>query len=180
MKLGRYWMVVGLAVASVAASASADLRLPKLFSDHMMLQRELAAPVWGWANPGETITVKIAGQSLTATADKAGRWQVKLAPLKADGASLEMTVSAKTTNTVVHDILVGDVWLCSGQSNMEFDMGRSDNAKDVMPTATNTMIRLLTVKPGQAGQPVTDIQRFVAGEEAMRGSDKPKQAATQQ
>ncbi len=151
------WVAIGLAAAGLAASASAELRLPKLFSDHMVLQRDLAAPVWGWTAPGETVTVTIAGQRITATADKDGNWQARFAPLRADGKPLELVVTSETATIVVRDILVGDVWLCSGQSNMGFGMSGADNAKDVMPTITNTTIRLLSVSSPQAGQAATDI-----------------------
>ncbi|MEI6166361.1 MAG: sialate O-acetylesterase [bacterium] len=157
MKRNGYWLAWGLAVAGLAASANAELGLPRLFSDHMVLQRDLAAPVWGWADPGETITVTIEGKTCSAIADKDGRWQVKLAPLNASRKPLELTVTGKATKTVVRDILVGDVWLCSGQSNMEFGLGSADNAQEVIPGFTNSMIRLLSVKAAQAGQPVLDI-----------------------
>ncbi|MEI6168439.1 MAG: sialate O-acetylesterase [bacterium] len=153
----RYGLAIGVVLAGLVGSANAELRLPKVFSDHMVLQRDLATPVWGWADPGEAVTVTFAGQSLAATADKTGRWQVRLAPLKAECKSQELTVAGKTTNTVVRDILVGDVWLCSGQSNMEFGLGNADNAQDVIPAATNAMIRLLSVKSPQAGQAVDDV-----------------------
>jgi sialate O-acetylesterase len=149
---GRSAMVaLGLGVAV----AQADVRLPKVFSDHMVLQRDIAAPVWGWADPGETVTVRVADQTVTATADQAGNWRVKLSPLKA-GGPFELVVAGKTTHTV-RDVLVGDVWICAGQSNMEFGLGGADNGKEAMAAATNTQIRLLTVKPKQAIAPAADI-----------------------
>ena len=123
----------------------------------MVLQRDIPAPVWGWAEPGETITVRFAGQALTATAGNDGRWQVRLAPLKADTAPQELTVAGKSASVVVHDVLVGDVWVCAGQSNMEFAMGSADNFRSLQPTLANPLIRLLSIKAPQAGTPVADL-----------------------
>jgi len=152
MKRYGWLSLVALMVGVVVARA--DVRLPKIFSDHMVLQREMATPVWGWADPGETITVKVAGQTVSATADPAGTWHVKLAPLKA-GGPYELVVAGKTTVTVT-DVLVGDVWICAGQSNMEFGLGSSDNGRETVIAATNQQIRLLSVKSPQSPLPVTD------------------------
>ena len=102
---------IGLALA-----ARADVKLPAAFSDHMVLQREMAAPVWGTAAAGEKIAVTICGQTQTATADKDGKWAVKLQPLKAGGPH-ELVVQGTNTITI-EDVLVGEVWVGSGQSNM--------------------------------------------------------------
>jgi sialate O-acetylesterase len=123
----------------------------------MVLQRDIAVPVWGWADAGETVTLTIAGQTVTVAADKDGRWQAKLAPLSADGKPLELVIAGKTTRTVIRDILAGDVWLCAGQSNMQFGMGSADNAAEVIPTVTNPLIRLLSVNSPQSDGPVADV-----------------------
>lgn len=135
--------------------AQADVRLPKVFSDHMVLQRDIPVPVWGWADPGEKVTVKMAGQSVTATADSEGKWQIKLAPLKM-GVYYELAVEGKTIATV-KDVLVGDVWICSGQSNMELGLEDSDNGGVIVPAATNPQIRLLNVKSPNSPVPIRDI-----------------------
>ena len=116
----RFFTIVTFA-AICPFAARADVKLPALFTDHMMLQREMAAPVWGQADAGEAVTVSINGQNKTATADAAGKWMVKLDPLHV-GAPLTMTVKGKNTLTV-SDILVGEVWLASGQSNMDYALG---------------------------------------------------------
>jgi len=154
-KMKRYTWLVLVALMVSGSVVRADVHLPKMFSDHMVLQRDMAAPVWGWADPGETITVKVANQSVTVTADPSGRWQLKLAPLKA-GGPFELVVIGKTTNTV-KDVMVGDIWICAGQSNMEFGLGGSDNGVTVVAAATNQLIRLLSVKSPQSPSPVTDI-----------------------
>ncbi len=98
--------------------ANADVTLPKLFADHAVLQRDVELPVWGWAAPGELVTVSIAAQTLKTKAGKDGKWQLRLAP-HAAGGPFEMTVKGKNT-IVLKDILFGEVWLCGGQSNMQF------------------------------------------------------------
>jgi len=117
-------ILIAVTVA-LATRASADVKLPAIFSDHMVLQAGVSAPVWGWADAGEEVAVAIAGQTKTVTAGKDGKWMVKLDALKA-GAPVTLTVKGKNTITVA-DVLVGDVWLCSGQSNMAMGVG---SAKD--------------------------------------------------
>lgn len=102
---------------TLAPTAFAEVRMPPVFGRGMVLQRELPVPVWGTATPDEKVTVSFAGQKLTATAGKDGKWMVKLAPLKASKKGQTLTV--KGTNTLTfEDVLVGEVWLASGQSNM--------------------------------------------------------------
>ncbi len=99
----------------------ADVRLPAVFGDHMVLQRELPVPVWGWAAPGEKVTVTFAGASVATTADATGKWALKLPAMKASADSRGMTVAGNNT-LAFQDVLVGEVWLCGGQSNMESEM----------------------------------------------------------
>ncbi|MFM8469083.1 MAG: sialate O-acetylesterase [Limisphaerales bacterium] len=106
-----------IAVLFTLAAAHADVKLPPVFSDHMVLQRDLAAPVWGTAAPDEEVTVSIAGQTKSTKADAQGKWRVKLDPLKV-GDPLTLTVKGKNTLTI-SDVLVGEVWVGSGQSNMD-------------------------------------------------------------
>ena len=114
-----WWIILALAAPAPAEVTPADV-----FTDHMVLQRDKPAPVWGWAEPGEKVTVEFAGQSKSAVADKDGKWMVVLDPLKLSFEPQTMTVAGKTTVTL-SDILVGDVWLCSGQSNMGRSVDRS-------------------------------------------------------
>ncbi len=107
-------LVAGVSV--VHFHAAANVTLPPVFSDHMVLQREIAAPVWGKADAGEEVTVSIAGQTKKAKADAQGKWSVKLDPLKV-GEPLTLTVEGKN-KIAISDVLVGDVWVGSGQSNM--------------------------------------------------------------
>ena len=101
----------------------AAVALPRIFGDNMVLQRDMPAPVWGSADPAEEITVKFAGQTKSTRADADGHWQILLDPLAASDAPRDLTVAG--TNTIaLGDVLVGEVWLCSGQSNMEMAVDR--------------------------------------------------------
>jgi sialate O-acetylesterase len=115
------------AFGSLIVSAAADVRLPALFSDHMVLQREMAVPVWGWADPGEEVTVKISGQTHSTKADGDGKWKVTLEAMRGEEA-VTMTVVGKNTVTI-DDVLVGEVWLASGQSNMQMQVNASKDAQ---------------------------------------------------
>ena len=105
------------AMALMTARAQ-ELRLPAVISDNMVLQAEKPANIWGWAKPGATVNVALAGQSKSAVADAAGKWRATLEPLATGAAPLEMTVASDGATLTVKNILAGEVWLCSGQSNM--------------------------------------------------------------
>ena len=101
------------------ASASAELMVPAIFSDHMVLQREMPVPVWGKAAPGEKVTVTFKGQAVTADAGKDGRWMATLQAMRADANPAKMEIVSASGKLTLTNILVGEVWLCSGQSNMQ-------------------------------------------------------------
>src|SRR5258706_3517666 len=101
--------------------------LHPLFSDHAVLQRGMKVPVWGWTLPGEQVTVSFAGQTKKTKADADGKWMVRLDSMKASANPQVLTVASASHFASISDVLVGDVWLCSGQSNMEMGMG-ADNA----------------------------------------------------
>lgn len=143
-------------IAFIGASAFADVRLPNVFSDHMVLQRDKPIKVWGWAAPGEKVRVVLAGKSADATASAAGEWNVALPALPAGGPH-ELTVSGKNALKVT-DILVGEVWLCSGQSNMEFELKHALNAQQEIKDADYPKLRLLWVPRTPAGLPLNDIK----------------------
>ena len=133
------------------SSASADVRLSKVFGNHMVLQQNQPIRVWGWADAGEQVIVEIGGQTGTAKAGDDGKWRVDLSPMKADGKSHTMTV--KGSNTIkLKDVLLGEVWICSGQSNMEWTMTGTLNAKDEIAAAKHVKIRLFNV-PGHVAGP---------------------------
>jgi sialate O-acetylesterase len=148
---------VGLLLLSFAASlAAADVKLPGVFGDHMLLQRDTALPVWGWADPGEKVTVTLAGQSQSTTADGAGKWSVQLAPLEAGGPHV-LRVQGKNTLERT-DVLVGEVWLCSGQSNMAMTVGAAANKEAELAAANHPQIRICHVTRNPAQEPQTDCE----------------------
>jgi len=103
------------------APLKAAIELGAPFCDHMVLQRDMKVPVWGWSKPGDTITVEFAGQKKAATAAEDGRWMVQLDPLKASAEPAEVVITDSSgRQEVLKDILVGEVWMCSGQSNMQW------------------------------------------------------------
>jgi sialate O-acetylesterase len=155
--------IFGLIIMALAASlfvaplpASAEISLPRLVSDHMVLQRDSKVRIWGWASPGEKVTVKFMGISLTTTTPGSGRWEIVLPAMKA-GGPYSMTLKASNTLTI-NDILIGDVWLCGGQSNMEFKLNkvRDRYAKDIS-TAANYPIREFAVKEKYGYDKVSDV-----------------------
>jgi len=122
---------IALVTAGLTASATcAEVRLARIFSDHMVLQRNVPWSVWGWADPGANVTVAFAGEHASAGASKNGEWLVRLPPLKANASAQDLTVSAGTTVKLT-DVLVGDVWLVSGQSNAAFGLGGCKAPADV-------------------------------------------------
>ena len=121
-----------------------QVKLARLFSDHVVLQRQKPIPVWGWAKPKEKVTVTLAGQTVNAMADTSGKWMVQFSPLEA-GGPFEMTAAAKSGKISVEDILIGEVWLCSGQSNMEFKVSQADHYEQEKKNADYPKIRHFNV-----------------------------------
>src|SRR5438874_8464598 len=146
-------LLAGLCALS-AAPARADVRLPHLISDHMVFQRDTTVPIWGWASADEEVTVALADQTKTAKAGADGKWLVKLDPLQAAGPH---TLSVKGTNTLtVQDVLVGEVWLASGQSNMQMAVGAARDFDKERAAADLPQIRMFTVRTTPSREPQTD------------------------
>ncbi len=140
----------------------AQITLPKVLSSHMVVQRDLPVHVWGLADSNQAVTVSFRGESRTAHADRLGRWSIYLSP-GAAGGPFDLTVQggenagAAHAPIVLNDVLVGDVWLASGQSNMEFPMSRSATAAQDLPHADNPRIRLLMVRKRASDYAETDL-----------------------
>ena len=124
----------------LAAPTFADVRLPNVISSHMVLQQEKPVHIWGWAEPGEQVEVSFAGQTKKTKADKSGKWLVALGPLKANKTPATMSITGKNM-IKLDDLLVGEVWVCSGQSNMEGSMTQSELGKGAAPTAAHARVR---------------------------------------
>ncbi len=145
------WVLGLTAVLALASAVWADVKLPGVFGDHMVLQRDASIPVWGWAEPGEEIAVRLAQQSKKTKADGEGKWSVKLDPMKAGGPYV---LSVQGKNVVEkRDVLVGEVWLCSGQSNMVMTVNGCLNRDAEIAAADCPRIRMLTVARKTAEKP---------------------------
>jgi len=145
-----------LAVLTFAAASSpAEVRLPALFSDNMVLQQGTKAPVWGWADDGEQVTVRFRGQSLRTTT-KNGKWMVKLKALNTGGPD-DLVVEGKN-RIEIKNVLVGEVWVCSGQSNMELPIERSFESTNDIAASANAKLRLFKAPHVKASKPQTDVK----------------------
>jgi sialate O-acetylesterase len=147
------------------AAVSAQVTLPQILASHMVIQRDLPVHVWGMATAGEEVAVSFRGESRSTKAGELGRWSVYLRP-GAAGGPFQMTVKSAPAaaaggvaqTITLDDVLVGDVWLASGQSNMEFEMYKAATAAEDLPAAANPRIRLLTVKKNAAAYAQDDAE----------------------
>ncbi len=144
------------AFVSVSRQVNADVKLPQLFSDRAVLQRDRPLPVWGWAEPDEKVTVSLGTKQAEAVTGKDGRWSVKLTAQPMSKEPLTLKVVGKNT-VEVKDVLLGDVWLCGGQSNMEFPLGACDAGDDIK-AADFPLIRQFGVTLNFAQAPQSDVK----------------------
>lgn len=146
----RTLVLLACLVLPLAANEPARPLLSPVFGKHMVLQRGKPNPVWGWAEPGTQVTVAFAGQQKSVTADAQGKWLVSLDALEASADARDLVVSSRNrkseiVNRKLTDVLVGDVWLCGGQSNMEFDLARSRDGAAAVQQSAHETIRLFRV-----------------------------------
>jgi len=141
---------------STPFAVKADVTLPRIFSDFMVLQRRQPVPVWGWATPGEQVTVIFSGQAHTATTDAQGQWQVVLRPMEAGGPE-NMEIRGQGKPVTLKNVLIGEVWICSGQSNMEWPVSLSKNAETEIRNGNDSLIRHFKVPHTMAGMPQKDV-----------------------
>jgi sialate O-acetylesterase len=151
--------LLALTAVAFAPSLRAELKLSAIIADHMVLQQKQSDPIWGWDTPGTTVTVHFADQSKTAEAGQDGRWSVKLDPMNANAKPQTMTISG-TSKKEIQDILIGEVWMCSGQSNMGFQLQSDWNGDIQSAASTLPNLRLLKV-PNKGTQ---DLQSDFRGE----------------
>jgi len=147
--------IAGLALLCLLSPAKADVGPQRLFSDGVVLQRDVPVPVWGRADPAKRVTVTFAGHTASATADKDGRWAVKLPAMKASADPKDLLIAGRNTVRVTN-VLIGDVWLCSGQSNMAFGLGGCNAPADIKD-ASFPAIRFLSYWEHFAAEPQEDI-----------------------
>jgi sialate O-acetylesterase len=164
MRIFRLFLLAAICPVALSLTAAAAVQVPNLFSDHAVLQRDQPVRIWGWAHEGENVTVQFHSQTVAAQTDPAGNWEAWLKPEPA-GGPYTLTISSDAGATPIErkDILVGDVWLASGQSNMEFPLAGftgtipaplKDGEKEIA-SATHPRIRLLVQKKATSTVPLT-------------------------
>ena len=141
MQTFRLLLLLGLALGP---ALRAELKLPAIIGDHMVLQQKLANPIWGWDTPGTKVTVTFAGQSHAATAGADGRWTVKLSAVAANATPQTLAISG-TSKREIKDVLVGEVWMCSGQSNMQWSLAQTYTGDIEGARAKRPNIRIVSV-----------------------------------
>jgi sialate O-acetylesterase len=160
MKYHRLLPAFLICITVIHARAEENRTLPlvnPMFGDHMVLQRGKPVHLWGWTGAGKAIRVELAGTSATNTAGPDGRWDVAI-PTPAPGGPYEVMVLSPEQNITLHDVLVGDVWLCGGQSNMELPVSRSRDGEREIQAADHPDIRLFKVKAHPAYAPVSTAE----------------------
>ena len=157
----KFWVrfifaaALALCVTLCVSSAQAEIKLPKLFGDHMVLQRETEANLWGWAAPGEEVKISLGEATATAKADDSGKWKTKI---KTGAAGGPHELKFKGTNEItLKDVYLGEVWIASGQSNMEWSVAASANPQEEANNAKHPLIRMIKVQKVPAVHPIDDI-----------------------
>ncbi|MDO5309556.1 MAG: sialate O-acetylesterase [Planctomycetia bacterium] len=143
-----------ICATTMCECAYANVKLPSVFGDDMVLQRNVKTPIWGWAQPGEKILVEIASQSKTTIADENGQWRVNLSPTPAGGPYKLSIYGAN--HIAFNNVYFGEVWLCAGQANMSFTLKRSTNGNKEAESATYPQLRVFTVPTQSADAPMND------------------------
>ena len=142
-------------VLALVLSARADVRLPALFSDNLVLQQNMRVPVWGWADEGEEVTVRFRGKTVSTKA-KGGKWMVQLSRLKAGGPD-DLAIEGRN-KIQLKNVLVGEVWICSGQSNMELPLKSSFESTNDIAACSNPKLRLFLVAKAKANAPAENVK----------------------
>jgi sialate O-acetylesterase len=149
--------VLVVLVGIVTNATAAELRLPSIFADHAVLQQKAPIAVWGWGEPGETVTAAIAGQKATAVVGEDSRWATQLAPMDAGGPH-ELVVTTASGSIALTDILIGEVWLASGQSNMQWSIKLTDNWEEELARSDNDAIRFAMTFRETSTVPLDDLR----------------------
>jgi sialate O-acetylesterase len=162
-------IIFGVVNMLLLGSALADVRLPAIFSDHMVLKKSAKVPIWGSADPGEVVTVTLNGRSARGTTADNGKWTVTLDLSDSAQGPFEMTVEGKNKLTI-KDVVVGEVWVASGQSNMEWALGSTSGAAEEISASENPLLRQFLVKKKTSSEPLNDVEgSWVAASPATSG-----------
>ena len=151
----RSMTMVTTAVLWLSAAVSGQVRMPAIFGDHMVLQSGVETPVWGWADPGEKVTVRLGTSTVDTKADVNGNWLVRFSAMKG-GQEASLTIQGQTNKVVFSDVVAGEVWIASGQSNMALGLSGTLGGKEITAEANYPSMRLFTVSRTIADRPKTD------------------------
>ena len=158
MNFSGFLRTVSLFLLFSASQVLADIQLPALISDFMVLKKSAQTPIWGRADPGEKITVTLASQTVSTQSDPDGRWKVIFNLEKSAPGPFDLIVQGIAQKITVSDVLIGEVWVASGQSNMEWSLKFTENAKKEIAASTNSNIRQFTVKKNPSVQPLDNTE----------------------
>jgi len=170
MNLCRSRTALAALVLSLTLSARAELKVAAIFGDNMVLQQQQPVPIWGWSAPGAVVTVSFGGQTQSTRAGADGKWLVRLKKLKASAEPQSLVIESGETLTFTN-LLVGEVWLASGQSNMEKPIGRQPgqkpvfNAEQELAAANYPQIRIFQVEKDLSATPLADLAKFKGWQE---------------
>ena len=153
----KKYLIILITLFLISIHSAFSIRLPKILSDHMVLQRDKQLKIWGWGTPGETVKISFNGQNVQAKTAKGGTWSVMLSPMS-HGGPFEMSFTAKSGNVTLKNILIGDVWLGSGQSNMEWTLNNTTDAAKEIARANYPKIRLFTVEKDMSARVKDDLK----------------------
>ena len=156
-KIVRCCLVAATGLLLVVSSAQANVRMPAVISNNMVLQKDIPLPIWGWADGGEEVTVTLGESTVTTKADAAGKWKVTLPAIKTAGGPHEMVVKGKN-EIKIGNILVGEVWAGSGQSNMQWNVAQSTNGQQEIADAKFPKIRLFMIPLVPSAAPTDQVQ----------------------
>lgn len=155
----RCFVLLALVVLTALPSSGwAELKLPAFFSDNMVLQREKSVAIWGWADARANVTVAFAGKVKTVSADSTGKWKLKLPPLAAQSEGSSLVIESGTDRVEIKNVLVGEVWFASGQSNMDFLLLKTHEAQQDIAVANHPGIRMFLAAKTPAAEPQTEIR----------------------
>ncbi|MDD4869386.1 MAG: sialate O-acetylesterase, partial [Kiritimatiellae bacterium] len=154
------WFVICIAVTMLPAVLFAELKMPGIFKDDMILQRDKSVPVWGWTDADAAVTVEFAGQKKTTKAGSDGKWMVRLDAMKASSEPQVMTITSSIGNQKleIKNILIGDIWICSGQSNMAMTVNGCKDAREEIGKSPNPLIRQFAVDRRPSLEPEADCK----------------------
>ena len=139
------FLFTAIAIFFSATSAQAKLKLPSIFGHHMVLQRDMENPIWGWAEPNAAVSINFAGKAIAAKASANGRWKAKLPSLPGSSHAMNLTITSGSDKITLSNIVMGEVWICSGQSNMQWSVDQSYDPDLEKATANYPNIRLISV-----------------------------------